>query len=50
MWIVAFSTLSIKIMLKMAVKNIRSLAAQFDWNKQAIIWQNAKEHDLTPLT
>jgi len=22
---------------------IRSLAAQFDWNKQAIIWQNIKK-------
>ena len=26
---------------------IRSLAAQFDWNKQAIIWQNAKEQALS---
>ena len=26
---------------------IRSLAAQFDWNKQAIIWQNIKEQALS---
>ena len=26
---------------------IRSLAAQFDWNKQAIIWRNIKEQALS---
>jgi len=26
---------------------IRSLAAQFDWNRQAVIWQNIKEQNLS---